>query len=191
MFIETYYNDKAAVLGNISETGIPYPELVGEELTVWRKYLPFNRQVENLHSLFNGLLVPDTVRAEVERAKNDPLLFDQIEIWSRTDDPMAVGVIGGAKPRYFSIVRWGDAELTLAQVKRKLRVEKWILSLTWIAGISFSATIWRCWSMGGTGIDICSIHSDISNCAYSQKVRSWFHETTHHHRPRYHSGVTG
>ena len=50
MFIETYYDDKAPVLGNISETGIPYPELAGEELTVWRKYLPFNRQVENLHS---------------------------------------------------------------------------------------------------------------------------------------------
>jgi hypothetical protein len=34
MFIETYYNDRAAVPGNISETGIPYPELAGEELTV-------------------------------------------------------------------------------------------------------------------------------------------------------------
>jgi hypothetical protein len=78
------------------------------------------------------------VSAEVERAKKAPHLFDHIEIWSRTDDPMAVGVIAGAKPRYFSIVRWGDAELTLAQVKRKLRAEKWILSLTWIAGISVS-----------------------------------------------------
>jgi hypothetical protein len=53
-----------------------------------------------------------------------------IEIWSRTDDPMAVGVIGEEKPRYFSIVRWGDAKLTLAQVKRRLRVEKWLLPLT-------------------------------------------------------------
>jgi hypothetical protein len=138
MFIETYYNDRAAVPGNISETGIPYPELAGEELTVWRKYLPFNRQVESLHYSFNGAPVPDIVSAEVERAKKAPHLFDHIEIWSRTDDPMAVGVITGAKPRYFSIVRWGDAELTLAQVKRKLRAEKWILSLTWIAGISVS-----------------------------------------------------
>ncbi len=138
MFIETYYNDKAAVLGNISETGIPYPELAGEELTVWRKYLPFYREVENLHHSFNGVPVPDIVSAEVGRAQKVPHLFDQIEIWSRTDDPMAVGVIGGAKPRYFSIVRWGDAELTLTQVKRKLRVEKWILSLAWIAGISVS-----------------------------------------------------
>ncbi len=136
MFIETYYDDRAAVPGNISETAIPYPELAGEELTVWRKYLPFNSQVENLHYSFNGVPVPDIVSAEVERAKKTPHLFDHIEIWSRTDDPMAVGVIGGAKPHYFSIVRWGDAELTLAQVKRKLQVEKWILSVTWIAGIS-------------------------------------------------------
>ena len=94
--------------------------------------------MESLHYSFNGVPVPDIVSTEVERAKKAPHLFDHIEIWSRTDDPMAVGVIGGAKPRYFSIVRWGDAELTLAQVKRKLRVEKWILSLTWIAGISVS-----------------------------------------------------
>jgi len=140
MFIETYYDDRAAVPGNISETAIPYPELAGEELTVWRKYLPFSRQIENLHYSFNGVPVPDIVSAEVERAKKTPHLFDQIEIWSRTDDPMAIGVIGGAKPRYFSIVRWGDAELTLAQVKRKLRVEKWMLSLTWIAWISLCLT---------------------------------------------------
>jgi hypothetical protein len=48
---------------------------------------------------------------------------------------MAVGVIGEEKPRYFSIVRWGDAKLTLAQVKRRLRVEKWLLRLTAIGGI--------------------------------------------------------
>jgi hypothetical protein len=137
MFIETYYDEKAAVLGNTSEKRIPYPELAGEELTVWREYLPFNRPVDTLHS-FNGFPVPDTVRAEVKRAKQVPHLFDRIEIWSRTDDPMAVGVIGDVKPRYFSIARWGDAELTLAQVKRKLRVEKWILSLTWLAWISLS-----------------------------------------------------
>ena len=47
---------------------------------------------------------------------------------------MAVGVIGEAKPRYFSIVRWGGAELTLAQVKRKLRVEKWVLWLALTVG---------------------------------------------------------
>ena len=48
---------------------------------------------------------------------------------------MAVGVIGEEKPRYFSIVRWGDAKLTLAQVKRKLRVEKWLLLLSETGGI--------------------------------------------------------
>ena len=48
---------------------------------------------------------------------------------------MAVGVIGEENPRYFSIVRWGDAKLTLAQVKRRLWVEKWLLPLTATGGI--------------------------------------------------------
>jgi hypothetical protein len=138
MFIETYYDDRAAVPGSTSQTVIPYPELSGEELTVWRKYLPVKRQVENLHSWFYGVLVPDEVVAEIQRAKKAPHLFDRVEIWTRTDDPMAVGVIGDAKPRYFSIARWGDAELTLAQVKRKLRVEKWVFLLALTAGVSFS-----------------------------------------------------
>jgi hypothetical protein len=138
MFIETYYDDRAAVPGSTSQTVIPYPELSGEELTVWRKYLPFRRPVENLQSWFNGAVVPDAVVAEIQRAKKAPHLFDRVEIWSRRDDPMAVGVIVDPKPHYFSIVRWGDAELTLAQVKRKLRVEKWMLLLAWTAGISFA-----------------------------------------------------
>jgi hypothetical protein len=43
---------------------------------------------------------------------------------------MAVGIIGEAKPRYFSIVRWGDADLTLEQVKKILLVEK---CMPWVA----------------------------------------------------------
>ncbi len=50
---------------------------------------------------------------------------------------MAVGVIREENPRYFSIVRWGDAKLTLAQVKRRLWVEKWLLLLTATGGIGF------------------------------------------------------
>jgi hypothetical protein len=42
---------------------------------------------------------------------------------------MAVGVMGGEPTRYFSIARWGDAKLTLEQVKRRLRVENWMFSL--------------------------------------------------------------
>ena len=48
---------------------------------------------------------------------------------------MAVGIIGEEKPRYFSIVRWGDAELALAQIKRRLWIEKWLLRLTATGGI--------------------------------------------------------
>ena len=135
MFKETYYDDRAAVPGSTSEPMIPYPELLGEELTVWRKYLPVRRPIRKLFSFFNGEIVPGPVITEIERAKRAPGLFDRIEIWSRTGDPMAVGVIGEEKPRYFSIVRWGDSEVTLEQVKERLRVEKWMIWLTSTVGI--------------------------------------------------------
>jgi len=137
MFIETYYDERAPVRGSTSEPMIPYPELLGEELTVWRKYLPVRRQIRKLSSWFNGEAIPGPVMTEIEKAKRAPRLFDHIEIWSRADDPMAVGVIGEEKPRYFSIVRWGDAKITLAQVKRRLRVEKWLLRLTTTGGVIF------------------------------------------------------
>jgi hypothetical protein len=104
--------------------------LSGEELTVWQEYLPIKREIGNLYSRFNTL--PEPAIAEINKATRS---FERIEIWSRVDDPMAVGVIGEEKPRYFSIVRWGDAKLTLAQVKRRLWVEKWLLPLTAAGGI--------------------------------------------------------
>src|SRR5437870_10007693 len=135
MFIETYYDERAAVPGSTSEPVIPYPELSGEELEVWQKYLPMRREIENLDSRFNRETIPGPVITEIERAKKAPRLFDHIQIWSRTGDPMAVGIIGEEKPRYFSIVRWGDAKLTLTQVKKILRAEKWMLWLTSTVGI--------------------------------------------------------
>ena len=134
MFIETYYDDRVPVLGSTSEPVIPYPELSGEELRVWQKYLPMRRGIRNLSSLF----LPDAAIAEIKKATRS---FERIEIWSRAGDPMAVGVIGEEKPRYFSIVLWGDAELTLAQVKRRLRIEKWLLLLTATGGIGFFAVM--------------------------------------------------
>ena len=128
MFIETYYDERAAIPGSKSEPVIPYRELSWEELKVWRNYLPIRRQIENLPSWFVET-IPGTVIAEIERAKKAPRLFDRIEIWSRTDDPMAVGIIRGEAPRYFSIVRWGDALLTLEQVKKRLLAEKWLFWL--------------------------------------------------------------
>ena len=87
MFIETYYDERAAVLMSASEPMIPYPELSGKELAVWREYLPIRREMRNLQSLF----IPDAAIAEVKKATRS---FKRIEIWSRADDPMAVGVIG-------------------------------------------------------------------------------------------------
>ena len=135
MFVETYYDDRTAIAGSTNNPMILYPELLGEELTVWRKYLPVRRPIRKLFSFFNGEIVPGPVITEIERAKRAPGLFDRIEIWSRTGDPMAVGVIGEEKPRYFSIVRWGDSEVTLEQVKERLRVEKWMIWLTSTVGI--------------------------------------------------------
>jgi hypothetical protein len=131
MFIETYYDERVPVPGSPNEPFIPYPELSGEELAVWQEYLPIRSDMRNLFSPFNP--IPDPAIEEMKKAIRS---FDRIEIWSRADDPMAVGVIREENPRYFSIVRWGDAKLTLAQVKRRLRVEKWLLRLIPPAGIT-------------------------------------------------------
>src|SRR6266481_2983332 len=130
MFIETYYDERAAVPGSTSETMILYPELSGEQLAVWQEYLPIRRPIRNPDSRLNT--IPDPAIAEIKKATRS---FDRVEIWSRIGDPMAVGVIGDEKPRYFSIARWGDAELTIAQVKKRLLVEKWIVWLTSTGGI--------------------------------------------------------
>jgi hypothetical protein len=144
MFIETYYDERAAVPGNTSEPVIPYPELSGEELAVWQEYLPIRREIRKPFSRFNT--IPDLAIAEIKKATRS---FDRIEIWSRADDPMAVGVIGEGKPRYFSIVRWGDAKLTVEQLKRRLRVEKWLLLLTALGGIGFFAVTLVALAFGG------------------------------------------
>ena len=145
MFIETYYDDRAAVPGSTSEPMIPYPELSGEKLTVWQEYLPIKRPIRNLYSPFNT--IPDLAIAEIKKATRS---FDRVEIWSRAADPMAVGIIGEEQPHYFSIARWGDAELTLAQVKRRLWIEKWLLRLTAAGGIMvFLATLFIVVAYGG------------------------------------------
>src|SRR5215472_1347303 len=100
MFIETYYDDRAPVPGSTSEPVIPYPELSGEELTVWRNYLPMRREIKNLYTRFYS--IPDPALAEMRKATRS---CDRIEIWSREASPIAFGVIGEEKPRYFSIVR--------------------------------------------------------------------------------------
>ena len=135
MFIETYHDDRATALGNTGEPMIPYPELYGEELEVWRKYLPIRRPVRNLDSQFNRENIPAPVITDIEKAKKNPGLFDRVEIWSRVGDPMAVGIIREEKPRYFAIARWGDAELTIEQVKKRLRAEKWMPWMTSTVGI--------------------------------------------------------
>ena len=129
MFIETYYDERSTFCATSDEPAIPYPELVGEELKLWKRYLPTMRELENVAFWLHDN-VPHLVMEQLEKAQKTPRLFDRIEIWSRTGDPMAVGVIGGKQTRYFSIARWGDAKLTLEQVKKKLwRKKEWMFRL--------------------------------------------------------------
>src|SRR5690349_22358242 len=122
MFIETYYDEKRSGFDGTGERVIPYPELIGEELAAWRQYLP----IKNAFGIYSSELgVPEPVLSEVRQLRATRL-FDRIEIWARKDpDPMAVGVIAsdGGSTRYYSIARWGDAEITLDEVKRKLRLQ--------------------------------------------------------------------
>ena len=128
MFIETYYDERRAIPASSGETVIPYPELVGEELSLWQRYLPVKTQLGDVpYSLYDN--IPYAVIEAVEKARKAPSLFERIEIWSRSGDPMAVGVIGGEPTCYFSIARWGDAKLTIKQVKKRLQVEKWLFRL--------------------------------------------------------------
>jgi hypothetical protein len=128
MFIETYYNERSGSTASSGELAIPYPELVGEELCLWQRYLPVRTELKNVPFwLHNGM--PCLVIEQLENAQKTPHLFERIEIWSRSGDPMAVGVAGAEQTRYFSIARWGDAKLTLEQVKKTLRAEEWMFRL--------------------------------------------------------------
>jgi hypothetical protein len=145
VFIETYCDERLAVAASAGEQVIPYPELTGEELRVWQRYLPVRAKVQNVAFWLRDN-TPRLAIEQIKKAQKAPGLFDRIEIWSRSGDPMAVGITGG-EPRYFSIVRWGDAKLTLDQVKHKLQVEKWMFRLApvamilmFLAGILFLIT---------------------------------------------------
>jgi hypothetical protein len=108
--------------------------LVGEELSLWQRYLSVRTELKNVPFwLYDN--APHLVIEQVEKAQKAPDLFERIEIWSRSGDPMAVGVAGGEPTRYFSIALWGDAKLTLDQVKKRLRVEKWLFRLLPVAMI--------------------------------------------------------
>ena len=123
MFIETYYGQTRSGFDGTGQPLIPYPELVGEELAVWRQYLPIKHAI-GIYPFELG--VPEPVLSEVQHLRATRL-FDRIEIWARKDpDPMAVGVVApeGQRTRYYSIARWGDAEITVDEVKRRLRLQE-------------------------------------------------------------------
>ena len=132
MFIETYYDERHLIPASSREPAIPYPELAGEELSVWQRYLPVTTELGKVP--FWLYHTPQPVIEQLEKAQKRHL-FDRIEIWSRAGDPMAVGVLAGERTRYFSIARWGDAKLTLQQVKKRMRMESRISNLIPVAMI--------------------------------------------------------
>ena len=126
MFLETYYDETKANPTGAGEPAVPYPELLGEELALWQSYLPIKRGIGSAYKWFE-FTAPEPVVTEVKKARQTGL-FDRVEIWSRSDpDPMVVGLTfpSGEKTHYYSIARWGDAKISLDEVKRKLRLQKW------------------------------------------------------------------
>jgi hypothetical protein len=94
--------------------------------------------------------MPQLVEEQLAKAQKATYPFERIEIWSRPGDPIAVGVIEGEQPRYFSIVRWGDAKVTIDQVKRTLRIEKWMLRLISVGmALMFFAGTWVAFTHAG------------------------------------------
>jgi hypothetical protein len=132
MFVETYYDERSTMPSGASKPAIPYPELVGEELRLWQEYLPVTSELKDLPFWLQDNM-PHVVMEQLDRAQKTPSLFQRIEIWTRPGDPMAVGVMAGEPTRYFSIARWGDANLRLEQVKSRLRAEKWLFRLLSVA----------------------------------------------------------
>jgi hypothetical protein len=131
MFIETYYEERPAFPTSLGELVVPYPELTGEVLSLWQSYLLVSTKLEDAPYWLRDNM-PGVILEQLGKAQKTNL-FDRIEIWTRSGDPMAVGVTGGEHTRYFSIVRWGDAKLTLEQVKKRLRAEKWLFRLLPVA----------------------------------------------------------
>jgi hypothetical protein len=121
MFIETYYDD--------TRSGCERHRSAAYSIApraVWRRLggvatVSLDKHAIGIYPFELG--VPEPVQSEVKRLRATRL-FDRIEIWACKDpDPMAVGIIApdGGRTRYYSIARWGDAEITVAEVKRSLR----------------------------------------------------------------------
>src|SRR5215471_2114631 len=65
MFIETYYDERHTVPASSREPAIPYPELAGEELSVWQRYLPVTTELGKVPFWFYH--TPQPVIEQLER----------------------------------------------------------------------------------------------------------------------------
>ena len=74
MFIETYYDERSGLPAGSGEKGIPYPELVGEELSLWQKYLPVRTELENVPFWLHDNM-PLLVSEQLEKARSMSATF--------------------------------------------------------------------------------------------------------------------
>lgn len=140
-----------------------YPQLLGDELETWRRFLPTEASI----SRYTYDEVPDDALDAIKDAQ-EMQLFDRIEIWTPQGnrlsdrlrahygrvrdamsalsdglDPMAVGVIDyNDESHYFPITRWGEALLSVDEVKKQLRkVNVLFFSLTMLPLLLVAAAV--------------------------------------------------
>jgi hypothetical protein len=123
MFIETYYDETRSGFDGTGQPLIPYPELIGEELAVWRQYFPIKHAI-GIYPFELG--VPEPVLSEVQHLRATRL-FDRIEIWGpqrpRSDGGRSNRARGTRNPLLFDRAV-GDAEITVDEVKRRPHLQE-------------------------------------------------------------------
>lgn len=101
-----------------------YPEISGEELYVWRTFLPtiYQRSGRDGSSVrtwsdYHFDLIPNEALREIQAAL-DSNLFHDLEIWTperSQRDPVAVGRLGQS---VFLIARWGESLAPFEEIRR-------------------------------------------------------------------------
>jgi hypothetical protein len=122
-----------------STRAIPYPEFTGEELSIWREFLPTrymksaagDPQMNALVAFGSGSrdiagytfdLIPIEALREMKKAK-DMKVFSDIQIWTPEEisvDPMAVGVTNIGGGRFYQIVRWGESLKPFEEIREEV-----------------------------------------------------------------------
>lgn len=138
---------ETSVAPKLDMASMLWPELVGADLTLWKKFLPTQRSIRD----FKYDSIPDESLDAIELAQQASV-FDEIVIWTpegnklmgraaramdsvkdkievlvRSNDPMAVGIITDTtgQQHLFSIVRWGEALWSKQKIARYVSRVNW------------------------------------------------------------------